>query len=55
MLVWTCKKERKRLHGEKDDGDDGARQKEEEGQGEDGWIWSEKTWKGLELGKDKVD
>ena len=28
MLVWTCKKERKRLHGEKDDGDGGARQKE---------------------------
>ena len=26
MLVWTCKKER-RLHGEKDDGDGGARQK----------------------------
>ena len=26
-LVWTCKKERK-LRGEKDDGDGGARQKE---------------------------
>ena len=28
MLVWTCKKERKRLRGKKDDGDGGARQKE---------------------------
>ena len=27
-LVWTCKKERRRLRGEKDDGDGGARQKE---------------------------
>ena len=27
-LVWTHKKERKRLHGEKDDGDGGARHKE---------------------------
>ena len=27
-LVWTCKKERRRLRGEKDGGDDGARQKE---------------------------
>ena len=27
-LVWTHKKERRRLHGEKDDGDGGARQKE---------------------------
>ena len=27
-LVWTCKKERRRLHGEKDDGDGSARQKE---------------------------
>ena len=24
----------------------------EEGQGEDGWIWQEKTWKGLELRKE---
>ena len=28
MLVGTRKKERRRLHGEKDDGDGGARQKE---------------------------
>ena len=28
ILVWTCKKERRRLRGEKDDGDGGARQKE---------------------------
>ena len=28
MLIWTCKKERKRLNGKKDDGDGGARQKE---------------------------
>ena len=27
-LVWTCKKERRRLPGEKDNGDGGARQKE---------------------------
>ena len=27
-LVWTCKKDRRRLRGEKDDGDGGARQKE---------------------------
>ena len=27
-LVWTRKKERRRLRGEKDDGDGGARQKE---------------------------
>ena len=27
-LVWTCKKERRRLRGEKDDGDGSARQKE---------------------------
>ena len=27
-LVWTCKKERRRLRGEKDDGDGGSRQKE---------------------------
>ena len=27
-LVWTCKKERRRLRGEKDDGDGGAKQKE---------------------------
>ena len=27
-LVWTRKKERRRLRGEEDDGDDGARQKE---------------------------
>ena len=27
-LVWTCKKERRRLNGEKDDGDGGARLKE---------------------------
>ena len=24
----------------------------EEGQGEGGWIWQEKTWKGLELRKE---
>ena len=28
LLVWTRKKERRRLRGEKDDGDGGARQKE---------------------------
>ena len=27
-LVWTCKKERRRLRGKKDDGDGSARQKE---------------------------
>ena len=49
-LVWTCKKERRRPRGEKDDGDGGARQKEKrktkekaDGFGErrhgKGWSW----------------
>ena len=49
MLVWTRKKERKRLRGEKDGGDSGARQKEKRkakekmdgfGEGRHGMGWS---------------
>ena len=48
-LVWTRKKERRRLHGEKDDGDGSARQKEKRkakekvdgfGEGRHGKGWS---------------
>ena len=50
-LVWTCKKKRRTLRGEKDDGDGGARQKEKRKAKEkvDGFG---NTWKGLELGKE---
>ena len=52
-LVWTCKKERRRLRGEKDDGDGGARHKEKrKAKEKGGWIWREKTWEGLDLGKE---
>ena len=52
VLVWTRKKERRRPHGEKDDGDGSARQKEKRKAKKkvDGFV--EKTWKGLELGKE---
>ena len=49
MLVWTRKK--RRLCGEKDDGDGGARQKEKR-KAKKVDEFGEKTWKGLELGKE---
>ena len=51
-LVWTRKKERRRLRGEKDDEDGGARQKEKRKAKEKVDGFGEKTWKGLELGKE---